>query len=133
MAADGTTALAGRYVLAGALNTAASYLLYGLLLLVLVPVVAYTVAYVACLVSALWLQSKMVFKRSMPTRRVPLFFGSYLLQWAVGSLIVFAGTRAGFHPLLAGAAAICVTLAMGFVISRWLFAAPANHANPNHE
>lgn len=128
-----TSEVASRYLFAGMVNTALSYTLYAIFVQFVQPVVAYLLSWFMCLGSAFLLQSRLVFKASMPARRTPLFLLSYVIQLMAGTLAIHGLTLAGASALIAGVGAMIVTVPLGFVISRWLFAAPASHTDPTHE
>jgi putative flippase GtrA len=110
-----------RYLIAGGVNTAASYALYFLLLAVLPYRVAYTIAFVAGIAASYWLNARFVFRVPLRLRdalRFPaISVGQYVAGLAVVSMLV-----EGFavHPAWAALAAIVVTVPLAFLATRWM-------------
>lgn len=117
-----------RYVVAGALNTAASYAVY----LVLLPVMpygwAYTLAFVTGIGVAYALQSRYVFGAGGSWRTFFAFPLVYVVQYLVGVLGLRLLVETGLMSReLALFAVLVVTVPVGFLMSRALFAWRQRH------
>lgn len=110
-----------RFLVAGAANTLVTYAAYLLLLLVLPYVWAYSIAFAAGIVIAYLAQTRYVFGVSTSWRTFFRFPLVYFVQYAVGALgirwLVESGLLSKEFALLA---TLCVTVPLGFVLSRWL-------------
>ena len=124
-AGRGQSEAVARYLLAGALNTGATYALLYVLLRVLPYATAYTIAFVAGVGLSYALNARFVFA-------APMRFGSALawplvclVQYLVGlAALVFLVERFGVAPAVAAIIAIVVTTPLTFVLSRRLLAGP---------
>jgi len=122
----------GRFLIAGALNTALTYGLYLLLLDALGYVLAYSVAYVVGIVVSYFLVSRFVFRTSATLAsflRYPLV---YVVQYLVGTAVLWMcvewiGVRREFALL----ATIAATVPVTFVISRWVLIRSPGAGLPN--
>jgi putative flippase GtrA len=108
-----------RFLVAGAINTAASYAAFLLLLQFLAYLAAYTIAYVIGVVIAYLLQTAFVFRtprRIATALRFPLVYvAQYLIGAAVITLLVEGwGVRASIAAIVA----IVVSIPIGFLLSR---------------
>jgi len=110
-----------KFVLVGAINTAASYALFVALELVLPYVAAYAIAYVAGIVLSYVLNTGLVFKvpRSWSTfLRFPLV---YVVQFALGSGIIIALVESfAMSPRIAALIAIFATIPVTFLAARFV-------------
>ena len=70
-----------RFVVVGAANTAVSYGVYLVLLLVIDYRVAYTVAYLAGLVFGYWAQARLVFRAPLGTRSAVAYVATYAAMY----------------------------------------------------
>ncbi|HEX7705719.1 MAG TPA: GtrA family protein [Thermoanaerobaculia bacterium] len=114
-----------RYLLVGGFNTAATYLIYLVLLNVLAYPAAYTVSYVAGIVIAYTLNTLFVFRSSHQWTKLGLFsliyVGQYLLGLALLSFYVqVVGLSARVAPLLV----LMITIPVAFVLNRWILKGP---------
>jgi putative flippase GtrA len=118
-----------RYVGAGALNTALTYLVLLLALRWLHYGAAYTVAYVTGILLAYALQTRFVFRVRGRWRTAMQFPLIYLLQYVLGLLVL--GTlleSTALPPRWAALVTVAVTVPAGFVLSRLLLAGRRHHA-----
>lgn len=130
-AGEGAARLAGesvRYLLAGGLNTLASYALYLALLQAMDYRAAYVLAFVAGITLSFALLRHAVFAR--PGRPFSLLWvaASHLLQLGLGLAVVQAWVAALHGPQWAAplAAALAVAPFM-FVLQRWIFTPHVRH------
>jgi putative flippase GtrA len=110
---------APRYLVAGALNTAASWLVYlGLLQLVSYRA-AYTLSFVFGVLLSFLLNSWYVFGVPLRWRRLLPYPGVYLAQYAVGYVVVWLAVEKLGLPAWSGPlAALVFTLPLGFLLTR---------------
>lgn len=110
-----------RFLVAGALNSAATYLLYLAALWVLPYRWAYTLAYVAGIGIAFVLNSLFVFRVPLRWRKLLRFPLVYLVQYLLGIVVLsLAVERLGLDPRLGPIAVLLVTVPVSFVLSRWV-------------
>ena len=111
-----------RYIAAGAVNTALTYLLYLLLLPQLGYRVAYVLAFMAGMAISYVLLRFAVFR--VPGRRFSVVWvaASHVVQLGVGLLAAEIWVRA-LHgpPALAALAAVAVSLPITYLMQRWVF------------
>lgn len=121
-----------RFIIAGALNTGATLLLYWLLL-PLGYAAAYTISYVAGIALAYQLQGRFVFRATTHARRAVVFPLIYVVQYLVGLLVLWIWHNLlGLPEALGVFAAIAVNFPLTFVLSRALFRrGPPKPANPS--
>jgi putative flippase GtrA len=111
-----------RFLLSGGLNTAATYLLYLLLLYFLPYSISYTVSFIAGIVIAYFLNRLFVFRNSAGWRTVTLFPLVYLIQYLAGLGIVLIWVEVfGWSAFFAPLAAIIFTIPLTFILSYWVF------------
>jgi putative flippase GtrA len=111
-----------RFLLSGAVNTAATYLLYLLLLNTLGHRWSYTAAFVSGIGLAYALNRLFVFKTHAGLRSLLAMPLIYLLQYALGLAIVEAWVTWQQWPReLAPLAAVAVTVPCTYVLSRLAF------------
>jgi len=111
-----------RFLASGAVNTALSYLLYLALLPFLTYAVSYTVAYVAGIVISYLLNRFFVFREGRGLASAAVFPLVYLVQFLLAQAILWLWVDlAGWDARLAPLAAICLTIPVTFVLSRWVF------------
>lgn len=109
-----------RFVIAGAINTLLSILIYQVMLFVAGHVLAYGIAYVATVVTAYYLYSRHVFGAALSGRRFAAFAVFYVLSWAIGSVINAALIeQLGWHARLAIFATVAVMLPINYWGSKW--------------
>lgn len=108
-----------RFVITGVINTAASYIIYLLLLVVLSYSAAYTISYAAGIALAYYLNSRFVFGQPLHWKKAagfPLIYGvQYLLGIAILVLMVEAfRINTAIAPLIV----IACTVPFTFVVNR---------------
>lgn len=110
---------AGRFLLAGAANTAATYLIYLMLLPVLGYVAAYSTCYVAGILFSYALNTVFVFRTAPTARSVLLFPLVYVVQYLVGLGVLDGSIRyLGVPRPAALAVSIAVTIPLTFILAR---------------
>jgi putative flippase GtrA len=108
-----------RYLLAGAANTAVSYVLLAVALQWLHYLLAYTLAYAAGIVLAYMLQSRYVFRVPLRWRSALRFPLVYVVQYVIGVAVLAALARMVSWPAwLTALVVIVVTVPIGFMLSR---------------
>jgi putative flippase GtrA len=111
-----------RFVVTGAVNTAASYALYFVLLQVVPYLVAYTIAYASGIILSYLLMARFVFRapaRWATALRFPLI---YVAQYFIGSVTIYLLVEhAGVAPWLAAGIAMLIVVPTTFVLARLVF------------
>lgn len=111
-----------RFLLSGGFNTAATYVLYLLLLYVFQYQVSYTITYVLGIVLAYYLNRFFVFRAKGGLKTIALFPLVYLVQYLVGLGVLSLWVEIlGLGEWLAPVAACVVTIPLTFLLSRWIF------------
>ena len=106
-----------RFVVVGAANTALSYAIYLLLLLVVDYRIAYTVAYVVGLVIGYLMQARLVFRAPLGARSAVAYLATYAAMYLASVLVLWiavdvAGVPKPFGMLVA----LCVTVPLSFLL-----------------
>lgn len=110
-----------RFLVAGAANTAATYLIYLLALQVLHYHAAYTVAYALGILLAYALNTWFVFRAAWSWRRLLAFPLVYVLQYGLGMLcLTMLVERQWASKEIAPLIVVVVTLPFVFLASRFL-------------
>ena len=110
-----------RFLVAGAINTACTYVLYLVLLRPLGYAIAYAVAYVAGILISYALNARFVFRVPMRFADLLRFPLVYVVQYAAGAVILWMLVeRVGVPAQWAVAGVIAVTVPMVFVLSRYV-------------
>jgi len=110
-----------RFLISGALNTAATYAIYLALLHVLGYVAAYTITYLCGILLAYILNVRYVFRVRRSDRGLALFSLVYIFQYLVGLAVLrLAVSLLGVPETLALLASIAVTLPVTFLLSRYV-------------
>jgi putative flippase GtrA len=110
---------APRYLVAGALNTAASWLVYVGLLQLVSYRVAYTVSFAFGVLLSFLLNSWFVFGVPLLWRRLLPYPAVYLAQYAVGFVVVWlAVEKLGLSAWSGPLVALAFTLPLGFLLTR---------------
>jgi putative flippase GtrA len=108
-----------RFLLVGGANTAASYAVYLLLLLVVDYRIAYTVAFVAGLIGGYLMHARFVFDAAPGMRSVAAYLATYAVMYLVSLLVLYlAVTRMGIPKPLGMLASLAVTVPMSFLLLR---------------
>jgi putative flippase GtrA len=110
-----------RFLVAGAINTAATYLLYLALLPLLNYTLAYTITYIGGIALAYLLSTKYVFQVRRSARGLALFPLVYVAQYLAGVLVLRVAVETFAVPQkFALLFSIAATIPMTFLLSRWL-------------
>jgi putative flippase GtrA len=108
-----------RYVFVGAANTAASYGVYLLSLLVVDYRVAYTVAYAAGLAGGYWAQARWVFRAPLGAASVLAYLFTYAVMYLVSLFVLYVAVDWWSLPKPAAMlAALAVTIPASFLLLR---------------
>ena len=106
-----------RFVVVGAANTALSYAVYLLLLLVVDYRVAYTAAYVVGLVVGYLAQARLVFRAQLGARSAVAYLATYAAMYLASVLMLWlAVDLIGVPKPWAMLAALCVTVPLSFLL-----------------
>jgi putative flippase GtrA len=106
-----------RFVIVGAANTALSYGIYLLLLLVVDYRVAYTVAYIAGLAFGYLAQARFVFRAQLGARSAVAYLATYAAMYLASVLVLWlAVDLAGVPKPWAMLVALCVTVPLSFLL-----------------
>jgi putative flippase GtrA len=114
-----------RYLVAGVVNTIASYGLFVALELVLPYLAAYAVAYVAGIALSYVLNTRMVFRVPQRWSTFIRFPVVYLVQFLVGSTAMVILVEAfGIDPRIAALLALIVTVPVTYLAARYVLRRP---------
>ena len=114
-----------RFVVAGGINTAVTYLLYLGLLNLLPYALAYTLTYLVGIVLAYALNASWVFRDAPDLRSVTLFPAAYLLNYLLGlACLGVLVERSGLPRPLAPLAVLALSVPIMYAINRWIFSKP---------
>lgn len=110
-----------RYIVGGGANTALTYAIYLVLLLIAPWQIANTVSYVVGIFTAYYINARFVFRQPLRWRKAVQFPLVYLLQYALtmalsALLIDGLGMDAAFAPIIV----ICITVPVAFAATRLL-------------
>lgn len=115
-----------RFVVVGAANTAASYGIYLLLLLVVDYRLAYTIAYVAGLALGYWAHAKLVFGARLGARSAAAYLATYAAMYLASLLMLWVAVDLlGVPRPLAMLVALCVTVPTSYLLLRRGFRSPS--------
>lgn len=110
-----------RFLIAGAINTGAGYLLYLVALQVLGYRTAYTVSYLLGIILSYALNTLFVFHQPWSWRALASFPLVYVLQYAVGFVLLsLLVARVGIKEEIAPLLVVVVTLPITFFASRYI-------------
>ena len=111
-----------RFLLAGGLNTAVTYLIYLGLLRVTGIQISYAIAFVSGIVISYVLGRVFVFKAHQGYRSALILPFVYLLQYLLGAVVVWAWVDLLHqHAMLAPAISIIITLPLTYFLSKFAF------------
>jgi putative flippase GtrA len=112
-----------RFLAGGASTTAVSYAIYLLLLTWLPYFSAYAIAYAAGIIWSYFANTWFVFRQRASLPRALAFPFVYLVQFAVGALLLMLVVDWLHWPATAGPLiVVVVTLPLTYVLSRWILA-----------
>jgi putative flippase GtrA len=116
------------FALSGGVNTAATFALYWLLLLVSSYQVAYAISFVAGIALSYVLSTRFVFQTIHSWRKLALYPVVYLVSYVVGAGVLgLSVVKLDIDAWLAPLVSACVTLPLTFFLSRAiLLPRPAN-------
>ena len=110
-----------RFLVAGALNSGFTYLVYLVLLQVVSYRWAYSVSYVAGIFLSFVLNSLYVFHTPLHWRKLLPYPSVYLVQYLLGLAVVYAGVELlRWDERLMPFAALAVTVPVSFMMTRWI-------------
>ena len=108
--------------MSGAVNTAATYIIYLLLLSVAPYRVSYTLSYVSGIVLAYWLNRVFVFKSHRGAMSVLILPLIYVGQYVLGMTILWLWIdKAGLSQRLGPIVVVLVTIPVTFIFTRAVF------------
>ncbi|WP_454874530.1 GtrA family protein [Paraburkholderia xenovorans] len=111
-----------RFLVSGAVNTLATYILYLLLLKFLPYTWAYTITYAAGIALGYLLSAKWVFKKNLSVRTAASYPLVYLINYAIGIGILKLCVRVLHVPAqVAPLIVVCVTVPVMFILTRAIF------------
>lgn len=111
-----------RFLVAGGLNTAVTYLMYLGLLRVTSYQVSYAIAFTCGIAISYALGRVFVFRTHRGYRSALMLPLVYLIQYVAGAAVVWAWvTLLHQHPMLAPAVSILVTLPLTYLLSKLAF------------
>ncbi len=115
-----------RFLLVGGVNTIWSYLLYAALQVVLPYQIAYTVAYVASVVVAYYLNARFVFRSPLSWGKALRFPTVYVAQYIMGVAALYLLVELlAVHQLFAPFLVVAATVPVTFLLSRFILKRPA--------
>ena len=112
-----------RYLIAGGINTLATYLIYLTVLAVAPYPLAYSLSYGAGIVLSFVLNSRFVFRAPLRWRRLLQYPVVYVVQYALGYAVLYAAVElVGMGPSLGPVLVVAVTVPVSFVLTRRILA-----------
>lgn len=112
-----------RFLLAGALNTALTYAIYLLAILVVGYQVAYAIAFLAGIFISYWLSLRYVFRQAGSLKKLARYPLVYLAQYAAGAIILELLVRDAVVSVpLAPLVVVVLTLPLTFMLSKFVLA-----------
>lgn len=120
-----------RFLIAGSLNTAATYAIYLLLLPVLRYEIAYSIAYVLGIGLAYLLNVSYVFRVRHSARKLTLFPLAYFAQYLLGILVLrFTVETMGVSRAFALLFSLTITVPIVFLLIRYILKSSPGHLPP---
>jgi putative flippase GtrA len=114
-----------RFLVAGGINTGATYLIYLAVLFVASYRIAYTVAFAAGIVIAYLLNSWSVFKVPLSWKKLLQYPVVYVVQYVAGLILLTVLVDAfGMDKRIAPLVNVVVLIPLTFVLSRYILAHP---------
>lgn len=114
----GIGAQGARFLAVGALNTAATYGIYCVLVAFIAPQAAYAMVFALGVGAAYVLNSRFVFGATMHVRSATLYPLVYVLQYAANALLIDAFIGTGLGARAALALALVVVTPLSFLLNR---------------
>ena len=112
-----------RFVVAGAINTALTYLIYVLLALILPYAVAYTITTVLGIFISYFLNARFVFRRKLSFVVAVQYPAVYVTQYLLGLLLLYLLVeKARLSKFLAPILIVAATVPVTFLLSRLVIA-----------
>ena len=113
-----------RFLLAGGLNTALTYLIYLAAMVVVTYQVAYAIAYAAGILVSYWVSLRFVFRQIGNRRKLARYPLVYALQYGVGAaMLEFLVGSLSMHAWIAPLIVVALTLPLTFVLSKCVLSA----------
>jgi len=109
-----------RFLAGGVANTTLTYALFVTLGLLMPPLAAYTISYVAGIGLSYLINTLFVFRTRASLRSALQFPGVYLVQYCLGLAILALLTRLGIDSRLAMVVVIAVNIPVTFVLTRYV-------------
>lgn len=111
----------GRFLIAGAINTACTFALYWLLLPALGYGTAYTISFVTGIMLSYVLSNVFVFRTKASLKTAAIFPAVYLVQYLLGLLVLWVWVDMLGLPAAWGVfATVALSLPVTFAMSRWI-------------
>ena len=118
-----------RFVMFGAFNTAATFLVYCLLVFLMHPQIAYALVFALGIVVAYVGNSRFVFRQPLDWKIARVYPLVYLVQYTLTALLIYIfGTWLDVGPRVALAIALVITVPVSFTLNRALLS-KAQHGN----
>jgi putative flippase GtrA len=111
----------GRFVVAGAINTLCTYLLYLLLVGPLPYLVAYSVTYVAGIVLGYFLNAWWVFRAQPDWKSAAAYPAAYVANYLLGAGLLWGFVQLGVPVKLAPLLVVPVCVPVMYFASRYIF------------
>lgn len=109
-----------RYLAAGGVNTAITYIAYLLILPFMHHQIAYALTYVAGVFSGYALNARLVFRQPLQWRKALQFPIVFIVQYVLAALFLELFVGLGMSRELAGLVSIAPTVPITFLLSRWV-------------
>lgn len=109
-----------KFVLGGAVNTAATYVLFVVLSFALPSSAAYTIAYVAGIGISYLINTFFVFQVRTSLRAALQFPAIYLVQYILGLIVLAALTNMGLDSRIAMLAVIALNIPVTYILTRFV-------------
>lgn len=109
-----------RFLFMGGVNTLFSYLVYLIALLAASPKAAYTISFIAGVLTSYLLHLKITFRTTHSRQKIILYPLIYIAQYFIGLLILTISITAGFAKELAPIFVIIVNVPLSFFVGRFV-------------
>src|SRR6185312_381343 len=109
------------FLIAGGINSLATYLLYLAVLAVARYPLAYSLSYGAGIVLSFVLNSRFVFRVPLRWRRLLQYPVVYVIQYGLGYAVLYAAIDLlGMKPWFGPVMVVAITVPVSFVLTRWV-------------